>query len=655
MRKIIGGVSSFILTSSMVFGVMSCAPKTNFAVLLEVQTDNQGSAIVKAYRHVVDRYNADRPHNSRPVKIIVTPKTSIKDKIATGLALPNLYLAYADSMSTYDVLLQLRDGYRSSVNMAEVINWDEGSQSEWWNTSEDNWLAPYINNGSQINSHGLTGTKTLDEITGEEGKSYRPFVNSFLREGLIAGEAENSIFMYSAPIVKSNFIGVVNLRLLNELVVSVLGDNAKLEVIKNGSDQPLAIRPPHFIKQPQFGLKDLKINSLDNAYRLSKRNHYREDLELTFGEFFQQRYQGLRTEFELQKSLGDLSNVEVLLSAYWNLVGNKTTNTTDAWIKTFGYATDDVSATTGIMQGKITGNFQQITRWDPTQPYNLFVNTKDKQLHRGSEDFIDFIRWANDYKGLQADSANAADHGNGGVGVKANSTSKDYYSNQWIRQGMLLYYGSSSGVKYMTGTKENQVHNEEVILAPIPVYEDTSKQENWNLLFRQQGAGIGMFQDPDVEKNKIAIDFLNYFLSPQVNVDFAIQAGYIPTNYNAYYLNQLGTKRVPDSQAPYYKELLKGGASEIKGANIIQDLVDQTALETIKLWITEPSPFADAINFQVLQPWFQKYYKTFFDQGPKASTLTWEQYEKEFHKEARRVINSMFPGISHLVWNGEVE
>lgn len=170
----------------------------------------------------------------------------------------------------------------------------------------------YLDNDKQTNLE-LFGDKTLGQIIDEllgDHQAFRPFINSFLRESLIPNETEEGAFMYSAPGVKSNFIGTVNLRLLNELVVTVLGDAATLKL-----DDNRQIRDPFFIKTPQRQLKTVKINSVDNRYPLSTRNRYRLNKDLTFGEFLQQ-FSGEQKTAQIQRLVGDLSNVEVLLSTY---------------------------------------------------------------------------------------------------------------------------------------------------------------------------------------------------------------------------------------------------------------------------------------------------------------------------------------------------
>lgn len=199
------------------------------------------------------------------------------------------------------------------------------------------------------------------------------------------------------------------------------------------------------------------------------------------------------------------------------------------------------------------------------------------------------------------DGANTSDHGQGGIGIKANSVSKDYYSNQWIKQGMLFYYSSSAGVKYISGTKDNQVHDEDILLAPIPVYKDMTIEENWSMLYRQQAPGMAMFKDKNVIKNQVAAAFLNYFLSPSINAEFAIQSGYLPTNYYTYFTDDRVANALPDANSLYYQELLNE-EPRIKGSTIMKSLIDQLATEQIKLWVTEPSPFSEMLNFQVIQP-----------------------------------------------------
>lgn len=107
-----------------------------------------------------------------------------------------------------------------------------------------------------------------------------------------------------------------------------------------------------------------------------------------------------------------------------------------------------------------------------------------------------------------------------------------------VKTGDLLgFVGSNSGVRYFpaTLTTDNEEYNIELSVMKYPTYEGGKE------ISIQQGAGIAVTKS-DKNKEEASMLFLKWFTDIDINIDFAIDSGYIPVKKAAYESENISSK-----------------------------------------------------------------------------------------------------------------
>jgi hypothetical protein len=627
--------------TSTTTAVVSCSFVEPVNVILELSPPfaKPGTAIMTAYQEIVRDYNDSHHDNKIQVEIRQTPANNIDNEIATGQPLPNLYVAYGDASAKYETILGQIDEADKIVDMGQAINWNS-DYIDSINVEKEpmlEYLKKYRENATKGNE--LTQGKPLDEITLKDIDStdpnwdkfhFTPLRDSFPREG------SNNQKLYVAPTAKSGMNGIMNTRLINELVKIV--SKGTINLATNIPEANIRGDGKFFTDKGAGDwdqVDDQPIKDWTGNWKLPSKNELRDSTK-TIAELFQEWFGAITTVKQLQAVMQDLSKLEIIVVAYMKLAGDN-----DGFQQSFSMAFDDIPGLIYTMQASLGYPEKQIYSWTNESPYKLtFYNNQTNT--QALADIIDLFAWADKLRPLDNNAGNTPDHGFGGITAKLNSGK--YYSDIWQKQGMLSYFGSTAGAAFWVN--EGGVQPQDIQLMSAPSYGGHD-----NSYVAQQGPGMGMFKSKNQLKNEIAIDFLNYFLRPENNTKFAFGAGYIPSNYYAYYAEK-GMSGKPTSEeqmGPYYYELnqeaqhpeVKG---KIKAPQVVQKYVDSILENNTQLWTQVPSPFGDAMRFQLLVPWFETNYKTVGVSHNLSLEDFWKNLESESSiSNAWRIVHGLFP------------
>lgn len=107
-----------------------------------------------------------------------------------------------------------------------------------------------------------------------------------------------------------------------------------------------------------------------------------------------------------------------------------------------------------------------------------------------------------------------------------------------VKTGDLLgFVGANSGVRYFPATiaNDDEEHNIELSVMKYPTYEGGKE------VSIQQGAGIAVTKS-NKSKEEASMLFLKWFTDIDINIDFAIDSGYIPVKKAAYESENISSK-----------------------------------------------------------------------------------------------------------------
>ncbi|PPE05943.1 hypothetical protein [Williamsoniiplasma lucivorax] len=409
---------------------------------------------VDAYKLIAQKFNEARPQNKHKVKVVVTPGNNVQNEIASGQPLPNLYSSYGDAVVKFDALLNLVGKKDVVVNMAEAINWDTNYRTNQADplTHKIRYVDQFAQNNAK-NGNQLTNGKSLDEIThvtsDQNIDRFRPLKDSFVTEGTYNDK------LYVAPITKSGMNGIVNKRLLKELVELITGQTQDWLNVENYAKF-------NYLKSRQMGDlvwpvdDDPTQNNLaeGDKYKLTPANRFR-DVNKTLKElvtaFFGTAPIDQDPEDYIANAMQDMSVLEVLLTAYTKLLHTQPHNKN--FRQTIGMAIDDEAGFIYAMQQNLKQE-KEIYEWDSRKNFGQTLKLNDQTGSKAINQTIDFYRHFAKISPLdsEAGGAGTSDHGFGGLGTKGQAGV--YYSDKWVWGGTLTYYGSTAGNPYWTKTSK---------------------------------------------------------------------------------------------------------------------------------------------------------------------------------------------------------
>ena len=124
------------------------------------------------------------------------------------------------------------------------------------------------------------------------------------------------------------------------------------------------------------------------------------------------------------------------------------------------------------------------------------------------------------------------------------------YATEALRTGdAIVSVASSASILYYSDVvtyPDNNSEQIQIIARPCPVFRDGEK------LVMERGAGICTVKSTE-EKEKAACRFLKWLTEPETNVEFVIQAGYMPVSQEAF--NTYLPEAVENLEDPMYQEL----------------------------------------------------------------------------------------------------
>lgn len=645
MKKLFLSLAAISTIGSSTITVISCGPKEPKNVILEIDGDVASHIGPKAdaYTNIVNSYNTLRNNNKLKIEIKFAPANTILNDIRSGDTTPNLYVSYADKVTYYEDIMP-KD---KIVDMANVINFDLKELEKLAKSAKtiNQKIAKIYDsakNNNEVNDEmnkQLFGGMTLDEVThmNNEDQYYVPLGESFLQDGTnMEGK------MYLAPAGKSFNIGMLNKNLIAEIYEIVTGEipkwNQRDDIKYFGIDA----------KEKLKNLRSKTIANLMNELNLNdlpSKNKFRTNQDKLIKDIFEKAFrpqEKLDQEKDWDVALitnayQDLSILEIVLMVY-KYIANQTVDAdskNENYHKSFSMAIKDIVEFVNAMNS--TYDKKKIfAKVDPlVNKHKMIIDNRKDEGAESFADTLEFFEFANRLEPLDISLNTPAHPGS----LFANG---DYSYDYWVRGGMLLSFGSTAGVSFWTTKNPEKdqpsVKAEDIELVDVPTYGDQKNERS----IVQQGPGIAMFKSDNVEKNKIAVDFLNYFMQAKNNAEFAITSGYLPSNFHSYYKNE-DERKNQNQKSPtgtFYAALTNGNLNP-KYANLYKKIVDRlleiNQFNKIHIWWPEPMIFEYVLRNDIIIEYITTWYG--INHPKKEVNNAWD-FDDFWKKSKKKIQNS---------------
>ncbi|WP_026389203.1 lipoprotein [[Acholeplasma] multilocale] len=618
MRKLLVILGAVSLVATTGAAVVSCTQvEDTTKVILEIEQDvsKPEKAPFKAYQAMVDKFNAKlksegSEYSKMEVVVQSAPKGDIIKKITSGETLPNLYVTYPDNVTLYETQV----GADKVIDMRAVINWDNewieslNTQKQVGSDSANNFSSNFqyenlkdFKNNFKVGNEA-TNNRSLEEIlkydlkkVGDEDAAsqyanaefpeyektqfFKPLTYSFLSEAMTTSGK-----MYGAPTGKSMNYGMLNKRLLAELVYRITDGEVDLtnetqfsnlavdenwnphETLKGYEDVVIKQSKSTVFGDPSKKFNDVKVPDFKNQEATVGQtenptiNIYAgQSIKELFKTWFapktdeDQYEKGVYNAKDIQNIVADADKILVLSTAFYELAKQtKVLDNEDNKGKMFSLSIDD---TPGFIYGtdrnstgiELEQNPQKkFFNWDGTDAYTLKIN--DKSGTTSVDSVAKFFNYMNQLVPLAGN-----ENHNGGL-LGGNPSGSIYGSNYFINGNMLVGMGSTAGASYSVTAKkidengnmvnndtENKVYDNNALAVATPAFYRDSESETGEVVGQQrrqfgiqQGPGLSMFKATTEKQQDVAIRFANYFMEAKSLSDYSANSGYIPSNYYSY-------------------------------------------------------------------------------------------------------------------------
>ncbi|WP_026389350.1 lipoprotein [[Acholeplasma] multilocale] len=621
MKKLLTILGAVTLTTSSAMAVVACSDKSEEDVIFMLPgiVASQTGKIAKAYEEMINDFNES---NESDIKVQYRWKKEdpVAQDIAAGKALPDLYVAYPDSVS--------------SISMGAAKN--------------------------QI--------RDMQATIGYEEKELREkFIrDSFYEEGIIKDK------LAVLPAAKSLAFTTVNLKLLIEMISKVVEGGFDNQIVKDlmtsvdeyNSNRTLALHDVQHkvdaevgnlgkekrivtmetrFKDPEFGNKGgLKLQTAKTGKIFTKNAKATAETKEIFISKIISKLEGNVSVDKIIELLKDNDNYYILTKLYQELhnfskdssgkitysdmeteqIRKMDKSFSESYVYAFGV--DDSANRVYIQASKDSG----ITNLDATKDTHkdFLYELKDVNYEQRTGKVIlnsggsagTTMKWFDEIAELaKTNRDNENDPRAKWRGAILPGKIENAYSSNFFKQGtMFASTSSSAGSWSMINNNSNLAMPQDIVA--ISNSTKSSNGEDFKAdYFAQQGPGIAGFNSTGANKTgkeKVVTAFLQYMLSEKTLTKFSLQSGYIPSTKDAmnrysYYVNgsfdnmrtgKFNPGATPPKDADTYEKIAEAQSDKTfsKTDILLWELVDRYLTDNKNTILVShvPNPFGNIVR-----------------------------------------------------------
>jgi len=491
MKKILAFFGSLFLIIASVATVVACGPTIESDVLLLLPGDvmSSSSGVNRAYRKIVEEFNNSEEMKDSNVKVKVTweADNAVQRRSLSGEQLPDLYVSYADNVSSYVLDPAIKDLTRDMELTAT------GSTSKTDDFKNQFWSENFYNEGVIDDKlHVLPMNKSFD-LSFVNLKVFLELVN-FVNPSW-ATSIGSGLVSEQRPYTDKKTELFLPLKENEQLNISE-SLRTNLETIANAPVKSTAIH--NFFKLNQ------NVLDLANLYSQLYRNNLNDNL-------VKEKYIGQNGDLRKIYSIGLESPANRIFMEYADAMNQSRINPMDENTNNFFYAIRDL---------------------------NPWLNRMNVVLDDvSSPTFQAITKFFNDLRSYSSGTGNNANDRWSGSMIPGRVGGSRTYAGVYFVQGTMLFASGTSAATwdYQPNQPTSGVEDQYELDKDIFVTATSTATGN-NFNFLQQGAGLAGFKSVGknaTEKEAVTTKFLQYLLKAKNQNRFAVMAGYIPSTKDA--------------------------------------------------------------------------------------------------------------------------